>query len=124
MLSGAVPGAAEPGAANKMGAAAAGRHLHQDPKLRSLLRVIHQQSEEETGPAEERSISNGFGTEEHARPGGRLPEQVRTPGWAILDIHSTIFPESGKLRLWTIWNVIFSQVIGKSIWHFQKFSSF
>lgn len=37
MFLGEVPGAAEPGAANKMGAAAADGHLHQDPQLRLLL---------------------------------------------------------------------------------------
>lgn len=34
---GALPGAAESGAANQMGAAAAGGHLNQDPQFRSLL---------------------------------------------------------------------------------------
>lgn len=34
---GAVPGAAEPGTENKMGAAAAGGHLHENPKFRALL---------------------------------------------------------------------------------------
>lgn len=79
---GAVPGAAEPGATDKMGAAAAGEHLHPDQQPGASLRGVHQSAAEAGGCSDHRAVAPEHGDQEHAGCRGGLQEQVRSQGGA------------------------------------------
>lgn len=73
---GAVPGAAEPGAGDQVGAAAAVgcEQLQEEPG--ASVRGLHQHSAEAAGDAVRGPGEVGLRAEEHARFGGGLQEEV------------------------------------------------
>lgn len=76
-LLGAIPGTAESGATNEMGAAAAGKHVYLDQQPGALLRELHQRAEEAGGFSQRAADAPEHGGHEHARYGGGIQEQVR-----------------------------------------------
>ena len=77
LLLGAVPGAAESGATNKMGAPAADKHVDLDQQPGAHLGELHQRSAEAGGFPQCRADAPEHGDHEHAGHGGGLQEQVR-----------------------------------------------